>query len=148
MELHIPADWTAVGEEVRIECSCFLRRMRDKRWQGTPAKQAFLSASCSVFLPGQLSLLWYHLPDCGRHFITNRKIHRPYPFEVEKAAPLPKKKVLDRITVKDGSQFTSSKWKTYYTSIGLWGLRNPGDIRRRVHQGTDHEKLRDTFASR
>ena len=27
----------------------------DKRWQGTPAKQAFLSASCSVFLPGQLS---------------------------------------------------------------------------------------------
>ena len=50
VELHIPADW-----QVRIECSCFCGGCEDKRWQGTPAKQAFLSASCSVFLPGQLS---------------------------------------------------------------------------------------------
>ena len=50
VELYIPADW-----QVRIECSCFCGGCEDKRWQGTPAKQAFLSASCSVFLPGQLS---------------------------------------------------------------------------------------------
>lgn len=50
VELHIPADW-----QVRIECSCFCGGCEDKRWQGTPAKQAFLPPSCSVFLPGQLS---------------------------------------------------------------------------------------------
>ena len=69
MELHIPADW-----QVRIECSCFCGGCEDKRWQGTPAKQAFLSASCSVFP------------------------------EAEKAAPLPQEESIDRITVKDGSR--------------------------------------------
>ena len=39
--------------------------------------------------------------DCGRHFITNRKFHRP---EAEKAAPLPQEESIDRITVKDGSR--------------------------------------------
>ena len=39
--------------------------------------------------------------DCGRHFITNRKFHRP---EAEKAAPLPQEKSIDRITIKDGSR--------------------------------------------
>lgn len=95
MELHIPADW-----QVRIECSCFCGGCEDKRWQGTPAKQAFLSASCSVFLPGQLSFV-VSSADCGRHFITNRKFHRP---EAEKAAPLPQEESIDRITVKDGSR--------------------------------------------
>ena len=91
MELHIPADW-----QVRIECSCFCGGCEDKRWQGTPAKQAFLSASCSVFLPGQLSF-------CGIicRLWQTEKFTAP---EVEKAAPLPQEESIDRITIKDGSR--------------------------------------------
>lgn len=96
MELYIPADW-----QVRIECSCFCGRCEDKRWQGTPAKQAFLSTSCSVFLPGQLSFcgiicrLWQTL-----HY--KQKISPPP--RQKKAAPLPHEESIDRITVKDGSR--------------------------------------------
>lgn len=95
MELHIPADW-----QVRIECSCFCGGCEDKRWQAhLPNKHSFpplVRYSCLDSYPFVVSSA-----DCGRHFITNRKFHRP---EAEKAAPLPQEESIDRITVKDGSR--------------------------------------------